>query len=300
MERLNETTRWVGPETQARKGAKCAWLTIITGTEAGRVFPLEEGEHVIGRGPEASVQLRDEEVSRAHTRLAIESDGSATVRDCGSRNGTLIGTRPIGSQPVPLRDGSKIQIGGAVVVRFSFRDSIEESFERELYNSANRDHLTGAFNKRHFDKRLQEEFEASVRHNRSLSLVLFDLDEFKSINDRWGHPAGDQVLREIVRRCSNVLREGELLARYGGEEFVVLLRQTGVPGSVMVAERLRRELERSDVLWQGESLSVSASFGVATSSSGRHLCPDELIQAADSALYRSKRAGKNRVCGPGR
>lgn len=299
-EQLNETAHWVSKIPPQQTGSKRAWLTVITGSEAGRVFPLATGNHVIGRSSGVEIQLSDEAISRNHTRLHVSETGTAYVMDCGSKNGTMLGSRSVGDEPVELRDGSKIQIGGAVVVRFSFRDSMEESFERELYDSANRDHLTGAFNKRYFDNRLATDFSLASRQDRCLSLILFDLDDFKQVNDRHGHAAGDHVLQEVVKRLSASLREGEFLARIGGEEFAVLVNHADLGATVVVAERLRGQLSSQGIEWQGHSIEMSASFGVAVSANSGHLSPEELMRAADVGLYRAKRAGKNRVCGPGR
>ena len=297
---LDETAHWSTAERLPGSASKCAWLTVITGAEAGRVFPLAVGSYLIGRSPEVDIQLSDVAVSRVHTKLSVRDDGTATLVDCASKNGTLLGTRAVAGEEVSLRDGSKIQIGGAVVVRFSFRDQFERSYEKGLYDSATRDHLTGAYNKRHFDQRHQHEFTQAARNERWISLVLFDLDDFKQINDALGHAAGDHVLREVTRLFSTELRETELLARYGGEEFVILMPESDLTAAVTLAERLRRLLQSSAILWKGQRLDVSASFGVASSSGARGLLPDELFQAADECLYRAKRSGKNRVCGPGR
>ncbi|MFT7670748.1 MAG: two-component system cell cycle response regulator [Planctomycetota bacterium] len=296
---LDKTTHWLATEVSPSSASKRAWVTVITGCEAGRVYPLAVGTHIIGRSSEASIQLSDEAVSRFHTQLSVDADGHATVMDCGSKNGTLLGSRSVTQEPVALRDGSKLHIGGAALVRFSFRDQIEESYERALYDSINMDHLTGAFNKRYFDVRNQQEIAQSSRTDRPFSLVLFDLDDFKSVNDSLGHVAGDHVLREVARIFTNELRSSELLARCGGEEFVVVMTQSDVAAAMVLAERLRRLLNTTKIAWKGGLISITASFGVASTSSGRIQVADDLFQEADECLYRAKRAGKNRVCGPG-
>jgi two-component system, cell cycle response regulator len=296
---LDETAHWVSRRPQPKLGVKCAWLTVITGAEVGRVFPLEAGEHLLGRSPDADVQLTDAAISRIHTKLIVGEDGTASVVDCSSKNGTMLGSRAVQGEPISLRDGSKLQIGGAVVVRFSFRDSLEESYERDLYESATRDYLTGAYNKRHFDNQLKREGGTSLRQQRPISVVLFDLDDFKDINDSLGHAAGNHVLKEVAQLVGSQLRSGEILARYGGEEFIVLLPATDLPQAVVVAERLRRELQGCSITWAGTQVEVTASFGVATNQANRTLQIGQLLETVDASLYRAKAAGKNRVCGPG-
>ncbi len=295
---LDETARWERSQVPDSEGAqRRAWLTVLTGTEAGRVYPLATGEITIGRRADADITLEDKMISRDHTKLLVQADGTAVVWDCGSSNGTLLGSRAIGQEPRPLHDGAKLHIGGAVVMRFAFRDHLEEHFERKLYDSAIRDGLTGAFNKRFFADRLRQEFSHASRHGRSISLVLFDLDDFKNVNDTHGHAAGDTILRRMAEAVTETLRDEETLCRYGGEEFVVLLRKSGLSEGLLMAERLRRLINTLEIDWEGTRIPISASFGVASLSAGSDKSPERLFQDADESLYRAKRSGKNRVCG---
>jgi two-component system cell cycle response regulator len=296
---LEDTAHWDQKEVQAAsKGAqRRAWLTVLTGTEAGRVYPLSPGVMTIGREAGADVVLADKQVSRRHTQVELRPDGSAVAWDCSSRNGTMLGRQALGSAPRVLRDGAKLQIGGALVLRFSFRDDMEEHFERKLYDSATRDGLTGAFNKRYFTDRMRQEFQHAERYGRAVSLVLFDLDNFKKINDTHGHDAGDEVLRRTVDTISRSLRDEEVFARYGGEEFVSLLRKSDLAVALMAAERMRRLICKLELDWLGEKIPVSASFGVASTAHRQGMTPERLFREADQSLYRAKRAGKNRVCG---
>jgi diguanylate cyclase (GGDEF)-like protein len=159
------------------------------------------------------------------------------------------------------------------------------------------DGLTGVINHRHFVELLRQEVERSRRSGRPLSLVMIDIDDFKSINDTHGHPAGDAVLRHVAQVLAGLLRRTDVVARYGGEEFVAMLPEAGPEPAASTAETMRAEVERractSDTLER--TLAVRISLGVAS-------LPDdagsvaELIAAADRGLYRAKREGKNRVC----
>ncbi|MCB9915442.1 MAG: GGDEF domain-containing protein [Planctomycetes bacterium] len=299
-EDLGRTSLWrrVPPGIQDR--GRRAWLTVLAGGEAGRVYSLSPGRWLLGRSGEADLVFNESEVSRRHVEIEISHDGTASVRDAGSTNGTLIGSRSLGPEFVELRDGAKLQVGGALVLRFSFRDLEEERFERELYETLTRDPLTGVHNKRYFELRLEQEFAHAQRHGSCLGLAMLDLDDFKVLNDTWGHAAGDHVLRTVAAVLDDHLREDELLARCGGEEFAVLLRSTSLEEARLCAERLRRLIDECEVHWEGERLPVTGSFGVAVTEGGDLCSAKRLFIEADAYLYRAKNSGKNRVCAPER
>ena len=158
-----------------------------------------------------------------------------------------------------------------------------------------RDELTGLYNRRELDRRLTAEVARSSRTQHPFSFVLLDVDHFKLVNDRYGHPAGDQVLRQIARIVSGELRVTDTAARYGGEEIGVLLPETSAADAAAVATRLRERLEATTFdLGDGTTFSVTASFGVAAIPGNASTCA-ELVAAADEALYAAKAGGRNRV-----
>jgi diguanylate cyclase (GGDEF)-like protein len=164
----------------------------------------------------------------------------------------------------------------------------------DLSSRAERDALTGLPNRRMLDERLHEEFERALRHGTELSLVLLDVDDFKQINDRYGHQCGDEVLRAVAQVLAASVRSSDLAGRFGGEEFAVVLSGTGAPGAARVAEQIRSGLENLDVAaLPGERVRVTASFGVSALSDARSVA--QLVERADRRLYAAKRAGKNRV-----
>ncbi len=156
------------------------------------------------------------------------------------------------------------------------------------------DGLTGLWNRREFELRARQEFERAARFRRGFVVILLDVDEFKEINDTWGHHAGDSVLVDLAGRLAAVTREIDTVARYGGDEFALLLPETGPEGGHSVAEKIREIVQATPFEFDGQHHTVSVSVGVATypadGSSGRRL-----VVAADEALYRAKRAGRNRV-----
>ena len=170
---------------------------------------------------------------------------------------------------------------------------LKENFAK-VSEMANRDGLTGLYNARFFQEALSREMERTKRSGRPLSLIIFDADRFKRINDRYGHPAGDQILQHISRIGRSVLRGYDVLARYGGEEFIAMLTDTtGVQG-VILGERLRKMIEQRPYMTEeGDAIKVTISVGVAQARAPYE--KKDIISQADQALYRAKETGRNKV-----
>jgi diguanylate cyclase (GGDEF)-like protein len=166
-----------------------------------------------------------------------------------------------------------------------------------LYTLATQDGLTGLYVRRYLDSRLREEFDRAARFGGPLALVMLDLDDFKQLNDAFGHPVGDRVLREIAQVVRRSLRSIDIAARWGGEELAFLLPGTGLDAATRVAERIRRDIADHAIrVGEQATVHVTASLGVASGVGGRGDAEAQLVRRADEALYRAKRAGKNRVC----
>lgn len=178
----------------------------------------------------------------------------------------------------------------------SERENAALHAEREqLIQQASTDVLTGVANRRHFHEFLEEHFRLAARYGTPLSLFLIDLDHFKQLNDTYGHLVGDEVLRGVAQRLRTALRDADLLARFGGEEFVVVLPSTTLDGAVQSAERVREALASRPIEVAGQSIPVTASFGVSAYRADALMTPEWLIKEADLALYEAKRAGRNCV-----
>ena len=168
--------------------------------------------------------------------------------------------------------------------------------KEQLANEVARDGLTGLFSRAHLDERLAHFFDQCSSRGTTLSALFMDIDRFKKVNDDYGHQAGDAVLREVARVVESGVRPTDLPARYGGEEFVVILPGTPGEGARLIAERLREEIAGRATEHQGRSISVSVSIGVATQVGIKpHASAEDLLKAADSALFVAKREGPNRV-----
>ncbi len=288
-----EETATLGPPT-AQQTSRRACLVVLAGPEEGALHKLKANTDVtIGRGEDANIRINDDGVSRIHAKVTVRGD-SVVVEDMGSRNGTYVGEDRIKLHV--LQPEELIRVGATSVLKFCYIDTLEESYRNRLLDAALRDSLTGIYNRRHFDERLAHECAAARRHRRPLALLLIDIDNFKAVNDAFGHPTGDAVLRGVAQTLKDGLRCEDLPFRYGGEEFAVLLRETELPGALRLAERLRRSVERSaypSIERTDPPLKVTVSIGVATF--GTALDDRKLVEDADAGLYEAKRAGKNRV-----
>ena len=171
-----------------------------------------------------------------------------------------------------------------------------ETQARILARLASYDQLTGAFNRRGLEQILKTEVERSLRYRQPLSALMLDIDYFKPVNDRYGHPIGDLVLRRIAGIISSTLRSTDLLCRYGGEEFLIILPHTGLERALEAGERIRREIAGEPFRDQGLEIPLTVSLGAAGLDPEAADPAEELIAAADRALYRAKREGRNRVC----
>ncbi|MCC9599371.1 GGDEF domain-containing protein [Stieleria sp. JC731] len=253
---------------------------------------LEQPRIVIGRDTGADLILADQSVSRRHAELEWTEEGYV-VRDLGSTNGTLV--NEIGVQERILHSGDTVRIG-SFIFRFLSANSIETQYHETVYNALVRDVLTGTMNKRYLLEVMEREIARAIRQQSLLSVIMLDIDHFKSINDTYGHLVGDEVLKQFGSRVANVSRCDDLLARYGGEEFCLLMAGTDLAEACEIAERCRHAVADAPFMTEVGNLNVSASFGVACLDPVRPIGCLDFLQLADQKLYEAKTNGRNRVC----
>ena len=285
---LKDVIESVAPETREKTPA----LVCLTGASMGKVFRLEASEIEIGRDAKG-LRIEDDGVSRRHARLERMGD-SYTIRDIGSTNGTIWNGEKLAT-PVVLQVGDRIRLGPNVVLRFEMHDVLDERMRERLYELATRDALTGAFNRRAFFERLESEWAWHRRHRHPCALLALDVDHFKRINDAHGHPGGDHVLKSLAALIQATIRAEDLFARIGGEEFVILARATDATRATAMAERIRSAVEKNVFGWAGESIRVTLSVGVATSTDAAATSAQALVTRADALLYEAKDQGRNSV-----
>ncbi len=283
----------VSTETESQQNP---YLIVLSGKAVGKMFKVSPGEMLIGRAASCDIPLDDDGVSRKHARLLCKPNGSVLLLDLGSTNGTWVEGQRIDLKE--LCDGDRLQIGSTTILKYGYQDSVEERFVSQLYESATQDGLTGIYNKRFFLDRLGQEFAWHRRHGQALTLILFDIDFFKHINDTFGHQPGDFVLSRLAQITGAQCRAEDIFARYGGEEFAVILRQTDAREGTILAERIRRSIEAGRFEYSKEEgaivIPVTISLGVASLSRDM-LDPTSLVEAADRYLYKAKQGGRNRV-----
>jgi diguanylate cyclase (GGDEF)-like protein/PAS domain S-box-containing protein len=208
----------------------------------------------------------------------------------------LVGRQPHGLLvPIEVTSG-RVEQPGAPAFTLTIRDiGASKAREKELREAATRDRLTMVATRAHLELLAEAELFRVSRYDRPLSVVLFDIDHFKRVNDTHGHAAGDRVLREIARRCRFMIRGSDLIGRWGGEEFVVMAPETALDGGQALGERLRQAIADEPVrLESGERVAVTISVGVAGYEAG-DTDLESIVRRADAALYRAKAEGRNRV-----
>jgi two-component system cell cycle response regulator len=283
-------TNIVPPEPQK---ADRAYLIILAGDGLGEMHQLIGDEMIIGRAGRASLILRDDGVSRVHARLRRLGD-ALVVEDLGSRNGTFVNGARLGG-PMVVRDGDKIHVGHRTVLRLTYHDALDDAFQKQLRDAAMYDALTHVYSRRYFVDRLEAELQFASRHEVPLALILLDLDHLKTVNDDFGHAAGDRALAEMARAVQAHVRAEDLFGRLGGDEFGVLCRGTPLAVAASFAERMRALVHALAVDVGPKETHLTVSVGVSAFPELRCESPQELVNAADRALYVAKARGRNRV-----
>lgn len=191
---------------------------------------------------------------------------------------------------------SRIQVKALKKERASLNQEIKRRIilERELNKLANEDTLTEIYNRRYFMSRASEEISSAQRDGVPLSMALIDIDKFKCVNDKYGHPAGDKILKCFAQQCKEMLRKSDIVGRFGGEEFAILLLNTSVEQAQQIMDRFRQEISEHTFLFNGIKMKITISIGICVN--GEQISDiDRLYSAADKALYHAKRNGRNKV-----
>lgn len=271
-------------------------LLVLGGLDMGQTIEIGEDGVVLGRDETCDLILRDDGISRRHLEVKPHGADRAIARDLASTNGTFVRGQRV--EVAELQSGEKLLVGRRTLLRFALQDDLDLQYQREMYSSSIRDGLTGLFNRRYFGQKLRADISFSRRHRVPLSLLMFDIDHFKRVNDTHGHRTGDAVLTAFAATVADSIRTEDVLARYGGEEFAIIAPATGLDGARALAERIRetvalKTVESADGSGAGVGITVSA--GVATLRPGQAIEADAMVDAADQNLYAAKKGGRNRI-----
>lgn len=279
-------------------------LVSLRGELLAVPIPLERDDVTIGRALEADVRLNDFRTSRLHARIRRELDPVTQetfhqIVDLGSTNGTLVNGEII--TEVVLQDGDKIEIGDHLF-RFDMLDEIDREFQQQIHRLLAHDELTGLLTSKSFFSELRREASRAEVESRPFCVLMMDLDYFKEVNDTYGHLVGSKTLEETGRVIKEALRAGDVAARFGGEEFAAFLLEANYAQGIIAAERVRSAIEQhafSASRMSSPDLQpthhITISVGVAAYPDDSR-DPIQLVELADSALYRAKRSGRNRIC----
>lgn len=269
-------------------------LTVISGPQIGMVFRFIQNRQQMTLGrKDADFIVADDMVSRLHAAIVWQRDNIVHLHDLKSTNGTFVNGERITT--AKLNHGDKITLG-EIMLRFDLLDPIEAQYQSELakkLSDALQDPLTGLFTRKHLDSAGQKLLSTCLLKNQPCSLIMLDLDRFKSVNDTHGHAIGDKVLKTVGTVIMRSIRSMDLACRYGGEEIAIILPNSPLKAAVEFAERLRRLISDQEIATEQDPLTVTVSVGVAEAASDESLAAG--LARADKGLYLAKNTGRNRV-----
>jgi len=271
------------------------YLVIFDGKETGVRYKLKPGDMTVGRSPKADIRIDDHGISRIHCSVKWAYD-TIIIEDKGSKNGTYIDSKKIICASLPT--GVPLQIGQSVL-KIEYKDEAEIQIEEKLKHRATFDALTGIFNRYHFMKIAIKEIAYACEHHQTAAIIMIDIDNFKRINDSYGHKVGDLVLSQVTDVIQNKIEADYLFGRYGGEEFIILPpRETEKEAIFNRCERIRKAIESFEFSHSDVYLRSTISIGYhldRLNIDDAELILIDLIDKADQALYLAKNNGKNRV-----
>lgn len=276
-----------------RAGAGC--LVVIHApaqSDLGRRYVLDKEMISVGRGRDNDIVLPSDCVSRRHSQLQRRGE-DLYVTDLASTNGTFVNDEPKAVKERRLERGDQLKIGDTIFKYLAGSD-IELQYHEIIFRMAVTDGLTSLSNRKQLDAMLAEEVPRARRHNRDLSVLMLDIDHFKSINDTHGHLTGDHVLRGLAVILQKRLRPNDRLGRYGGEEFCAILPETSLASAALIAEELRALVEAH--MFAADDSQIRVTLSIGASYLQESMTVADLYRVADEMLYKAKRTGRNKVC----
>lgn len=270
-------------------------LVVLVGPTGyvGKQWLITKNELILGRATDIDVSILDNSMSRSHAKVVM-TGMDVLIIDMDSTNKTSVNGQVIPPMvPKKLSNNDQIKTGN-VIFKYLEKGNVESLSNQQIFDKAQKDALTGAFNKGALLEKGPEMIRRSEVLSEPLSVITFDIDFFKKINDNYGHPGGDFVLKELgLLMQSKLVRANDYFSRYGGEEFVLILQATNLKTANEVAERIRQTVEMHSFQFEGKKIPVTISVGVAIKNATDSW--ESLYNRADKALYQSKQSGRNKV-----
>ena len=259
----------------------------------GKQWLITKPDMTIGRADGIDMSVTDASLSRSHAKFIVNATDVQIV-DLGSTNKTQVNGVALPPM-VPRRLANNDQIKtGNVIFKFLEKGNVESITNQQIFDKASKDALTGAYNKGALLDKGPESIKRADVLTEPLSVITFDIDFFKKINDGHGHPGGDYVLKELGQLMqSKLVRSNDYFSRYGGEEFVLILQATPIKTAMEVAERIRATIEAHAFVYEAKKIPVTISIGVSAKIHGDSW--ESIYDRADKALYQSKQNGRNKV-----
>jgi len=288
---FNETVLVDDQKKQTNDSFLEPYLVILSGLDQGKQHRLRKQFNTLGRTNNTDIKITDTKISRNHGILILYPD-KIVLEDQSSTNGCFVDEIRVEQQSI--EPTARIRLGNTVM-KIEYKNAKEVKAELNLHQAANTDALTNISNRRAFMIRAQEEVSFCIRNKTELAVVMCDVDHFKQTNDTFGHPAGDNVLKDLANILLSEMRQEDLLARFGGEEFIMLLRNTDFNSIKLWAERVRQKVEQFSFVFENITIPTTLSIGVITVKGEKTISLEMLIKKADENLYQAKNKGRNRV-----
>ena len=269
-------------------------VTTISGPRTGLSFQIEPNSGMtLGRSPDAGIQVIDTGISREHIHMKFDGV-SVIVEDLESANGTYVNGKRLTGK-IEIKNGDQIAIGVSTVLKFSLDNQLDAEYKNYVEEQLTKDTLTSAYNRKAFAHFLNSAYIAAKRDFSSVCLFMIDVDNFKSINDTYGHQVGDKILKHIADKLIQTVRSADIVCRYGGDEFAIICPNIDSLRGLQLAEQARLNIESMSFTVNGERINTTLSIGISNYPDNEIKCVSQFIAYADKAMYKAKRRGRNQI-----
>jgi diguanylate cyclase (GGDEF)-like protein len=288
-------TAIIDDDTDIKPSSGYPYLVIFIGKDSGRRHRLKQGSMTIGRSSRADITIEDDRISRIHCAIEWLGD-NITIQDKASTNGIYVNSQKV--DHAALSPGVPLQIGHSIM-KIEYKDEAEIKAEKNLLRRASIDVLTGTFNREHFFNLASMEIAYALRQQLTVGIIMIDIDNFKQVNDKYGHQMGDYVLKWFANIVIENKRTEDLFARYGGEEFIIMPRgELRKEDLYILCERIRKAVKNFEFCFDEACVRITISLGfhlMKVEGSDVDKILNDLIRKADQALYLAKDRGRNRT-----